>query len=405
MRIAFLSASGQLGGAETCLLDVLASLRAAAPASALLLVSAADGPLVSRARALGAAIAVVPFPPAVARLGEFGASGRGARFAAEVGLAAGPIAGYASELRHALSGFAPDVIHSNGLKMHLLAAYAAGDTPVVWHLHDYVGARRMSSRLLRWTAGRCAAVVANSASVAADARLALGDAVPIATVLNAVDLERFTPDGDAADLDRLAGLPLAPNGTVRVGLVATFARWKGQPTFIRAVAALGADLPVRAYIVGGPVYETDGSQFSIDELRRIATAEGAADRVGFTGFADRPEAALRALDVVVHASTSPEPFGLVIAEAMACGRAVVVSAAGGAAEIVTPGVDALTHGPGDVGRLADAIRSLVEDPARRAALGAAARGTAIHRFDRRRLAGELARIYEQVSTLNSQVSK
>ena len=56
---------------------------------------------------------------------------------------------------------------------------------------------------------------------------------------------------------------------------------------------------------------------------------------------------MRALDVVVHASTQPEPFGLVIAEAMACGRAVVVSSGGGAAEIVTPGEDALVH---EVGR-------------------------------------------------------
>ena len=51
--------------------------------------------------------------------------------------------------------------------------------------------------------------------------------------------------------------------------------------------------------------------------------------VGFTGRIDDVPAALRALDIVVHASVEPEPFGLVIAEAMACGRPVVVSRAGG----------------------------------------------------------------------------
>ena len=65
------------------------------------------------------------------------------------------------------------------------------------------------------------------------------------------------------------------------------------------------------------------------------------------GFVERPAAALRSLDVVVHASTQPEPFGLVIAEGMACGRAVIVSRAGGAVELVEEGVTALTHAPGD----------------------------------------------------------
>ena len=84
---------------------------------------------------------------------------------------------------------------------------------------------------------------------------------------------------------------------------------------------------------------------------------------------------MRALDVVVHASTEPEPFGLVIAEAMACGRPVIASRAGGAAEIVEPGVDGLSFSPGDVGQLAGAIARLAADPDERRRLGeAAARG-------------------------------
>ena len=65
------------------------------------------------------------------------------------------------------------------------------------------------------------------------------------------------------------------------------------------------------------------------------------DSVGFVPFVEDPVPVYRALDVVLHASTQPEPFGLTVVEAMACGRAVVVSAAGGAAELFTDGVDAL----------------------------------------------------------------
>jgi glycosyltransferase involved in cell wall biosynthesis len=102
--------------------------------------------------------------------------------------------------------------------------------------------------------------------------------------------------------------------------------------------------------------------------------------------------------VVVHASTGPEPFGLVIAEAMACGRAVVSSAAGGAAEIITPGVDALAHTPGDADELARCIVRLTSDASLRAALGRAAHATARARFDRSRLAAEWVPIYRGLKT-------
>ena len=92
---------------------------------------------------------------------------------------------------------------------------------------------------------------------------------------------------------------------------------------------------------------------------------------------------MRALDVVVHASTEPEPFGLVIAEAMACARAVVVSRAGGAAEIIEPGVDALAHAPGDAAELAECIRLAgAERGPARAASATPARATAERAFDR-----------------------
>ena len=110
---------------------------------------------------------------------------------------------------------------------------------------------------------------------------------------------------------------------------------------------------------------------------------------------------MRALDVVVHASTESEPFGLVIAEAMACARALVTSAAGGAAEIVTPGVDALTHTPGDAEELAHAVARLAADATLRAALGRAAHASARARFDRSRLAAEWIPIYRGLKTANS----
>jgi glycosyltransferase involved in cell wall biosynthesis len=400
VRVLYLSAEAELGGAERSLLDILASMRRAQPSWALNLVAAADGPLVQQAAALGVSTVVLPFNEGLARLGESGdasSAGSSVALAARLLKTAPLAATYAIALRRIMKSMAPDIVHTNNMKMHVFGAWArASNAALVWHLHDFISSRRVSARLLRMAAGRASAVVANSESVAEDARAVFDSRVPVVMVHNGVDLERFSGSGDRIDLDRLSGLPPAPAGVVRVGLVATFGRWKGHTTFLDALAHLPPALPIRGYIIGGPVYRTDNSQCSIEDLKRYAADRNLAGRVGFTGFVEQPENALRSLDVVVHASTLPEPFGLVIAEAMACGRAVIASNAGGAREIFTPGVDALVHAPGDAADLAARIAELVRDPQARQRIGQAGRQTAERRFDRAHLATDLIPVYRKV---------
>jgi glycosyltransferase involved in cell wall biosynthesis len=400
MHVVFLSGSGELGGAERVLLDIMASLRLAQPSWTLSLIAPSDGALVAASTAVGAAAEVLSPGIAVSRLGEStGRPGDGLTpLAARLARAAVPLAQYGRQLRARLRALSPDVIHTHGMKVHLLAAWAnPGPASVIWHLHDYVGRRGASAKLLARSLSRCAAIVTNSRSVAADVRQTLGERVPVVPVLNGVDLERFSPEGPCADLDRASRGSSTVAPQVKVGLVATFARWKGHTTFLDAFARLPRDLAVHAYVIGGAMYQTDDSQISLEALQSHARQAGVSDRVTFTGFVVDADRAMRALDVVVHASTEPEPFGLVIAEAMACGRAVIAANAGGAAELVTPGVDALVHRPGDAASLANAIESLASDAALRQRMGVAARQTAVRRFDRRRLAGELLPVYQRVA--------
>jgi glycosyltransferase involved in cell wall biosynthesis len=341
----------------------------------------------------------MPFPNALARLGEWGTRGSIAsrlRLGAGLLAASAPAIIYARRLQKDLRDFNPDIIHTNGLKMHILGAQLrSSHAKLVWHLHDYPAARRLTARLLASRTHRCDAMLANSESVAADARQRFGASVPVHTIYNSVDLDRFNPAGPRADLDALAGLPpLAPAG-IRIGLVGTFARWKGHGVFLEALARLRGLANVRGYIIGGPIYHTDASQYSQEQLRAHADSLGLGERVGFTGKVDDVSAALRALDIAVHASTDPEPFGLVIAEAMACGRPVVVSRAGGAAEIAQGG--AMFHEPGNSAALADRLRELASDPERRAALGVEGRETAVRLFSRTRLVETLIPVYEALA--------
>lgn len=389
-----MNAGGQLGGAERSLLDMMVSLRQARPSWVLELLTGADGPLLQRVRELGIATRVLPLPPPLARLGESGTGGLALIW--HLLLTAGAAVGYTRLLRRAIASTSPSVVHSNSLKMHLLAARSmrSRTSRLIWHLHDYTSRRSASRRLLRWHASHCDLALANSESVALDARRVLGANPPVAVVPNAVDLERFSPCGDAADVDRLAGLPPAPAGVVRVGLIGTFGHWKGHKTFLKALTLVPPDIPIRAYVIGAPLYQTTNSQYTRAELESYRDRLALSGIVGFTGFVLQPEDAIRALDIVVHASTEPEPFGLVIIEAMACGRPVIVADAGGPREIITDGLDALTHAPGDAAGLAARIAQLARDPDARRRMGHAGRQTAEQRFDRARLRDQLLEAYE-----------
>jgi hypothetical protein len=129
-------------------------LRAAGPSAEVHLAAAADGPLIDAARALGAAATVLPLPAAAGELGD-SALGRGRARAALSLLLRAPAAGwvawrYARRLRRLVEDVRPDVVHSNGIKFHLLTRLARlRDTTVVWHLHDFVSRRALMAPALR----------------------------------------------------------------------------------------------------------------------------------------------------------------------------------------------------------------------------------------------------------------
>jgi glycosyltransferase involved in cell wall biosynthesis len=381
----------------------MASLRPALPpGSSMRLICLADGPLIDEARALGIDANALPLPSRITNLGESGLSGgklsKAANLAAKLALASPAAMRYLRHFRRTVLAADADIIHSNGVKSHLLTrALPTKAGRVVWHIHDLLGGRALLSNVLRHGAGRVSGAIAISHAVADDLKKVL-PATPVFTVLNAIDTDHFTPAAvEGTSLDQLAALPPAAAGTIRVGVVATYARWKGQDVFLDAIAKLPPSMPpTRFYIIGGSIYHTSGSQFSREELQAQAARLGIADKIGFIGFQTDPLNVYRALDVMVHASSKPEPFGRTIVEAMACGKAVIVSNGGGAAELFTPNIDGLGVRPANTDDLAAAIAALAGDANRRVEIGAAARQTAVKRFNRPRLGPEFLAVYRQL---------
>ncbi len=125
-----------------------------------------------------------------------------------------------------------------------------------------------------------------------------------------------------------------------------------------------------------------GEGFQLDAARRLARRLGIRERVNFKGWLAAEQLAQELADASVVAVPSlwPEPFGLVGIEALAAGRPVVASAAGGVRDWLQHGVNGLLVRPGHVRGLADALRELLADPARQGAMGEAGRALVATRF-------------------------
>lgn len=391
-RILFVSPAAHLGGAERCLLDFVWAVRALPDPPRVRVLSLAQGPLVAELEALGSEVRVLPLPAPLANLGEAGLGRASGTLRLLLGAAASTA--FLARLAREVRTFSPHVLHTNGMKAHLLAgALASRGARHVVHLHDFASSRRLATAVLPWLARRGTRFVANSRAVAQDFR-ALAPHGDVKVVYNAIDTDRFCPGAFEPDwLAQRAGLAPSGDSCVSFGLVATYAKWKGHHLFIEAAQRLLAGHPhasARFYVIGGPIYATGGSQVSAGELLDHIERLGLRGRVGLIPFQLDVARVYRALNVLVHASTAPEPFGRTIVEAMASERPVLVARTGGARELFQDGETALGFESGDASELAAKMAEVLTSADLRRRLGARAREHAVESFSRTRLPGQLA---------------
>lgn len=183
-----------------------------------------------------------------------------------------------------------------------------------------------------------------------------------------VDPAVFAVDHPGVDTATFSGVAAAGPWSGRLTVVGRVEEPKGAAVAVRALAALPSDASLR--VVGPPEDGYDGV------LRELAAATGLGARVAVEGQAGDVAAVYAAADAVLFPVTWPEPFGLVPLEAMACGRPVVATATGGAAEILRDGENCLVVPVDDPAALASAVRRLADDAALRATLVAGGHATA-----------------------------
>jgi glycosyltransferase involved in cell wall biosynthesis len=373
VRVLFVNPGRAVGGAEASLLLLIEGVRSHGidPAVALF----GDGPFRDRLASLGVATTCVVPSRRVMTAGRYRSPGA---------LAALPliVAGLPTALRLAAVArrVGADLIHTNGMKAHLLGGLASrvGRVPGIWHLRDFPPAG-WAGRMVCQAARRLPSMVlAVSEAVARAVRSQDGAAPRVVTVHDPIDTRRFHPGAGGERVRQELGL--GP-GIPVVGLIAHLTPWKGHERFLDiARAVLNAVGETRFVVVGGAVYETAGHAGYARALARRAAALGLADRVTFLGARQDIPEVLAALDVLVHCPTAPEPFGRVLAEAMAVGRPVVAARSGGIPEIVDEGLTGVLMTPDDVGAYASAVIRLLADRRLRGRLGDAGRRQVEKRF-------------------------
>jgi glycosyltransferase involved in cell wall biosynthesis len=373
----YLDHCARLSGAEIALLRLLPALEQIDAHVVL----GEEGPLVYRLLRAGISVEVLPMPAAARNLRRDQLDQ-----ARETIAAAAPAGIYAARLARRLRRLRPDLVHTNSLKAALYGSIAAkaARIPVVWHLRDRLAEEYLpgvSARIVGAGASRLAdAVIAVSGTtletVGAETRRKLGER--IAVIYGPVALEPRPPQGSTEGLC--------------FGIVGRIAPWKGQHVFLEAFARAFPRGTERARIIGAPLF---GEEAYERDLHVLASRLGLDGRIEFTGFREDVAEELSKLDVLVHASVIPEPFGQVVIEGMTAGVPVLAPRAGGPAEVIEDGRTGLLYEPGNADALAAAMQQAAADPTLRRKLARAARAAA-DAFAPQAIAEEVMRLYRRV---------
>lgn len=290
------------------------------------------------------------------------------------------------------------IVHAHVARDYTLAALAARAAPharLVITRHLLYPLNRLHALTLPKET-RAIAVSGGVARVLRAQRLFAPDNIHL--IPNGIDVSRFErAAGDAARLDEFRRR-LPSRAPRLVGVAGELREHKGQEEFVRAAAALAPQFPEADFLIAGEDASHDKAYRG--RLERLVNELGLEGRVHLLGWLEDVAPFMRSLEVFVS-SSRVEPFGLVMAEAMASGAAVVATDTDGAREIIEDGVTGRLVPVGDASALASAVADLLSDGTQRRALAERARAAVRERFGLARMVEETERVYEEALGLRN----
>lgn len=266
----------------------------------------------------------------------------------------------------------------------ILAAKVAGIACIV-HQRGFLEVYRLP-RLL---SGYVDALICNSDAVKESCEREGLPIKQVVRVYNGIDLSQAQPNVPVNQMRHALGFH---NASPVVGIVGTVQRWKGQREVILAVDKLRELFPDIHCLIAGGVYDPIYGA----EIKELTETLGLERNVHFLGHRKDIVDLMNAMDIIIHASIDPEPFGKVLIEAMALGKPLIATRAGGPLEIVEDHVTGLLVPPGDVDAMAKAVSLLLRNRALAAKMGQAGRQRVEKLFELRKTVQSIEQIYDTV---------
>jgi glycosyltransferase involved in cell wall biosynthesis len=345
-NVLFLAHSAQIGGAETCLLDLLSGLKKDGHGGLVLI--PCDGPIKERLISIGWEVVTYPIPWWITF------AGRNRWHLQDL------LLGLPKRLTH-ICGLMKerkiDTVYTNTLACFdgALAARIA-KMPHVWHIHEIFGAQReMEFYLPKWLVtliiGHLSKCIIVPSRIARDSLTTSVMRTKARMVNNGVDLYKFAPRCAVQGHTHLG----IPAGAQVVAIIGGINKNKRQADFVEAAGIVARQRDNVYFLVVGT-----GSSRYITSLEQRISELGLSKRFKLTGVLEDVAEILALADVLVSASLV-ECQPRILIEAMAMGKPVVATRSGGSEELVVHGETGLLVSTGNPPELAAAILTLLEN--------------------------------------------
>ncbi len=382
VRVAFLDHTAALGGGEIALLRLLEVIDRKRIDPVVVLF--ADGPLVPLLKEAGVECHILPLSASViqARKDSLGVGSilkLGAVWQAVT---------FVYRLCALLGRLNVRLIHTNSLKSDLIGGVAARliRKPVVWHVRDRIVPEYLPGTVVRVFRVLCrylpSRVVTNS-----HATLLTLFKDPPTDPSEVLSKYIVVHDGTTLPTCPSTSDPSRP----LIGLVGRITKWKGQDVFLRAISKIRHQFPsARFQIIGSALFQE--SEYDA-HVRKLCHDLQLDDCVEFTGFRSDVRELIGQLTILVHASTTGEPFGQVVIEAMSAGKPLIATNGGGIPEIVENTHTGMLVPMNDATAMANSIAYLLNNPDIAAEMGRRGRQRVIDKFMVNHTARRLERVF------------
>ena len=227
----------------------------------------------------------------------------------------------------------------------------------IWHIREIIKSkyeRFIVSRIVNTFSDY---IIANSKATA-EAISKNKDKVKV--VYNAIDIEKnIDLEYNDGAYKEVAATVAGGSDKIKVGMAGRINRWKGQKLFVDMAKLVSQENDNVEFLIAGDVYK--GEDEILDDLKAYILESGVKDKIGLLGQVDNMISFYKNIDIFILPSIQPEPFGLVVIEAMNNKLPVVATNHGGPVEIIENNIDGFLVDYKNAKEMAQVVNKLIKD--------------------------------------------